>query len=245
MSFKVEPQKIKKGDINKKYSRVKAPLAIPPLAITMISRRRQGKSTLAVSMLINGGYISAFSEVLILSETIAHDKTYDALKKYDNVSVHDIRKRPINNELLSEIWDRQEERVAKDPKADLLIVFDDLASKLKSKDLRATINKYYQLCRHPKISIINLCQSILNLTSEMISCTTTFIIFSLDAKALTTVSEKLASSEMDRDQLQKYIKVNTKEKHSFVQINLEAESDDLVYLTYSPRSNAFSRGIRD
>ncbi|KAJ3050035.1 hypothetical protein HK097_008985 [Rhizophlyctis rosea] len=241
--FEVQPIKIKKKD-SKKYAHIEPPLPKPPLAVTVLARRRQGKSTVVVNLLMNGGYIKAFSEIIILSETIDNDRTYSPLSKFDNVFVHDIKKHPIDNELLEAIWERQKQRYKEDRNNDLLIVFDDLGNKMKSKEMRAWMNRYAQLSRHPGISYINCVQSILNCTSEQISNTTTWIIFSLDQRALTRVSETLATAEMDRKQLEKYIKVNTEKKHSWIMVNLEAESDDLVYTAYDPVTNSFSKGVR-
>lgn len=241
--FEVQPIRVKKKDI-KKYDHIPSPLAKPPLAMTVLARRRQGKSTVVVNLLMNGGYAKAFSQVLILSETIEQDKTYAPLAKYDNVFVHDIKKHPIDNELLEAIWERQKQRFKEDKKNDLLVVFDDLGNKMKSKEMRAWMNRYAQLGRHPGISYINCVQSILNCTSEQISNTTTWIIFSLDQRALTRVSETLATAEMDRKELEQYIKINTEKKHAWIQVNLEAERDDLVYTAYDPTTNTFSPGIR-
>ena len=106
------------------------------------------------------------------------------------------------------------------------------------------MNKYFSLSRHIKISFITCVQSILMCTSEQISNTTTWIIFSLDQRALTSVSEALVTAEIDRKELERYIKVNTEKKHSFIMVNLESESDDLVYQAYDPTTNSFLAGIR-
>ena len=241
--FEVKPIRVKKKDI-KKYDGIPSPLPKPPLAMTVLARRRQGKSTVVVNLLMNGGYAKAFSEIIILSETIDNDKTYAPLSKYENVFVHDIKKHPIDNELLEAIWNRQKERHKEVKNNDLLIVFDDLGNKMKSKEMRQWMNKFAQLSRHPGISYINCVQSILNCTSEQISNGTTWIIFSLDQRALTRVSETLATAEMDRKELEQYIRVNTEKKHSWIMVNLEAESDDLVYTAYNPTTNSFSAGIR-
>lgn len=242
--FQVEPIKVKKKDI-KRYDSVPLPLPKPPVCMTILARRRSGKSTVICNLIMQA-YAKAFSEILILSETIATDKTYECLNvaKYDNVLFHDIKKHPIDNELLAMIWQKQEQRVAQDPKNDLLVVFDDLGNKMKSKEMRAWMNRYAQLCRHPKISFINSVQSILNCTSEQISNTTTWIIFQLDQRALSRVSETLATAEMDRKDLERYIRRNTQRKHSFVLINLEAESDDLVYQAYNPETKRFGPGLK-
>ena len=239
--FTVLPIKIQKKE-NKRYERIPLPLPKPPLAMTVLARRRQGKSTVVVNLLINGGLAKAFSEVLILSDTIDQDKTYSALKKFDNVTCHDIKKRPIDNSLLQDIWEKQAARKKMEPDADLLIVFDDLGEKGKSRDMRLWMNRYFQLCRHLNISFISCLQSINNCTSEQISNTTTWIIFGLDAKALKKVSEKLATAEKDHKELAQYIQKNTLKKHSWVMINLEAESDELVYTTYDPETNSFGPG---
>src|SRR6478609_2341188 len=239
--FEVQPIKVKKKDI-KRYDHIAPQLGKPPLATTIVARRRSGKSCLVVNLLMNGGYAKAFTEVLIISETVAQDKTYSVLSKYDNVSVIDIKKHPINNELLEAIWKRQEDRLKQSPKNDLLIVFDDIGNKMKGKEMRAWMNRYFTLARHMKISFICCVQSILMCTSEQISCTTEWIIFALDQRALTRVSETLATAEMDRKELERYIRVNTEKKHSWILVNLEAESDDMVYQAYDPDTNSFSPG---
>ena len=240
--FQVQPIKKKKVS-TKQYNKIISPMAHPPLATLVVAPRRSGKSTLCCNLLVNAGYLKEFSEVLILSETIAQDSTYSELAKYDNVSVHDIRRRPIDNELLEEIWKRQEARFAQDPKKnDLLIVFDDLGTKMKSKELRAMMNKYFQLGRHPGISFIAIVQSILNCTSEQITCATEVIIFRLDQRQLRKVSETLATAEKDRDELESWIRRNTTDKYAWVYIQKEAEHDDQVYLAYNPRTNTFSSG---
>ncbi|KAJ3027890.1 hypothetical protein HDV00_010789 [Rhizophlyctis rosea] len=85
----------------------------------------------------------------LFSETIEQDKTYAPLAKYDNVFVHDIKKHPIDNELLEAVWERQKQRYKEDRKNDLLIVFDDLGNKMKGREMRAMMNKFAQLGRHP------------------------------------------------------------------------------------------------
>lgn len=239
--FEVRPTLLKKKDI-KLYKSIPDPLPKPPLSVVILASRRSGKSTTCVSLLMNGGYIKAFSEVLLLSETIAHDKTYAPLSKFDNVSVHDISKHPINNELLAAIWHRQNERFKEDKKNDLLVVFDDLGDKMKSKDMRAWMNKYAQLGRHPGISFINIVQSPNNLTSEQWSNATTFIIFALDRKALIKTSEKLATAEKDAREMEDYIRKNTRKKYSWVMVNMSAERDEDVFLAFDPTSNTFKIG---
>ena len=240
--FQVNPVKLPKKDI-KSYDHIHSNLPKPPISMSVCAPRRSGKSSLAVNLLINGGYARSFSEVLILSETAAHDKTYLALKNINNVFVHDVRKHPIDNELLHQIWVRQETRALQDPKNDLLIIFDDLGNKLKSKEMRAQMNKYYQLSRHPKISFIVIIQSLLNATSEQISNSTQWIIFKLDQRALSRAAETLASVLKDRKELESWIKRNTAKKYSWVLINQEAESDDLVYQAFDPVTNTFSAGL--
>jgi hypothetical protein len=239
--FTVLPINIQKRE-NKRYERIPLPLPKPPLAMTVLARRRQGKSTVVANLVMSGGYAKAFSEVLILSDTIDQDKTYSVLKKFPNVACHDIHKRPIDNELLKDIWQKQAARKKMDPAADLLIVFDDLGEKGKSRDMRAWMNRYFQLCRHLNISFISCLQSINNATSEQVTNTTSWIVFGLDAKALKKVSEKLATAEKDHKELAKYIQKNTVKKHSWVMINLEAEADDLVYSAYDPEANTFGPG---
>ena len=131
--FEVQPIGIKKKD-NSIYDHISTPLAKPPLSMVVLARRRQGKSTVAVNLLMNGGYVKTFREVLIISETIENNKTYQPLSKYDTVSVHDITQHPIDNALLEAIWKRQKRRFQQDRKNDLLIIFDDLGSKTKSRE---------------------------------------------------------------------------------------------------------------
>ena len=239
-SFSVEPIKFKKKDL-KSYDFIPAPLPKPPLSMLCVASRRSRKSTVIVN-LVQQVYAKAFSEVILLSDTIATDKTYAPLSKLDNVTCHDIKKRPIDNELLQMIWERQSERFAKDRKNDLLIVFDDLGTKMKSKDMRAMMNKIAQMSRHVGISYKNIVQSILNVTSEVISNSTEFIIFRLDNRSLTRVSETLATAEKDRKDLADYLKRNTKKKFSWVLINMQAEEDEHVFQVYDPDTGRFSAG---
>ena len=236
-TFEVRPIPIKRRD-TKRYD-IPEILPKPPLAMTIVAPRRSGKSTVVVNLLTNGGYAKAFSEVLILSETIKKDRTYAPLAKFDNVSTHDITKHAIDNELLEAIWNRQKQRFGEDRKNDLLIVFDDTGNKHKGKEMRSWLNRYFQLARHIGISFICCVQSILNCTSEQISNSTEWVIFALDRRQLKRVSETLATSAKDKDELEDYICENTKVKHSWVLINLNAPPDDQVYTAYDPVSNSF------
>ncbi|KAJ3029110.1 hypothetical protein HDV00_009778 [Rhizophlyctis rosea] len=240
-TFEVRPIKVAKKKEQKNYDFIPNPLPKPPLSMLCVASRRSGKSTVTVN-LVHQVYSKAFSEVILLSDTIATDKTYAPLAKLENVSCHDIKKHPINNELLQAIWDRQAQRYAQDRKNDLLIVFDDLGTKMKSKDMRAMINKYAQMSRHIGISFINIVQSILNVTSEVISNSTEFIIFRLDNRALTRVSETLATAEKDRKELEAFLKRNTKKKYSWVLINMQADEDEHVFQVYDPDTGKFSAG---
>ena len=125
--FEVKPIRVKKMDL-KKYDGFPSPLPKPPLSMSIVARCRAGKSCLVCSLLINGGMANSFSEVLIISETVVQDKTYAPLAKFDNVSVHDIKQHPIDNELLEAIWERQKQRIKEDPKNDLFIIFDDIGN---------------------------------------------------------------------------------------------------------------------
>lgn len=242
--FVVNPIKVPKTLVKgKNYDYIPEPLPKPPITCSILAPTRSGKTNLAVNLLVNGHYAKAFSEVLVLSETAAHDKLWYAVKKMPNVTFHDIRKRPIDNELLQDIWDRQEARALKDPNDDLLIILDDLGAKLKSAEMRKQLTKYMQLCRHPKISIIVICQSLLNITGEMITNSKQFIIFQLDQRALNKVSDTLATALKDRKELEAWIKRNTQKRYSWVLINKEAEHDEYVYQAYDPDTKTFSPGL--
>lgn len=238
MYFDVHPIKGKKERVRKAHAAIPEPLPKPPLSFCILGRRRSGKSVLAVNLLLQQ-YIGVFSETLIISQTAAWDRTYDSLHGKKKVTILDISQHSINNELLDEIWDRQAGRILEDPKDDLLIVFDDCGNLFKSRTLRAQMNRYVQQSRHVGISYIFMCQSILNMTSEQISNCTTWAIFAQDARALTKISETLATAQMDKDDLAAYIRENTKKKHSFVLINLEAEKDEHVYTAYDPAEKHF------
>ncbi|KAJ3051751.1 hypothetical protein HK097_007239 [Rhizophlyctis rosea] len=213
--------------------------------MTVVSRRRQGKSYLVANLIIQA-YAKSFSEILVLSNTIDTDPIYpQALGKIPNVTLFDINKRDIDNDLLKEIWDRQKKRFKEDPKKnDLLIIFDDLGEKFKGREMRKMMNVYFQKSRHPKISFICCVQSINNCTAEQKSNTTQWVVFGLDPDALKKVSLTLATAEKDRYETTDYIVKNTHKKHSWIMIDLEAESDDTVYQAYDPDTNKTSAGVQ-
>lgn len=239
--FAVKPIKLAQQD-ERRYKSIPSPIPKPPLAMCCVAARRNGKSTVIVNLLTQV-YAKVFREVIIISQTIAHDSTYAPLSKLKNVSIHDVRKAPIDNELLAQIWARQEQVLLEDPSADLLVVFDDLGSKYRSKDMLSGMKKWSQLSRHPRISYICIAQSLLNFSSEMISNATSWIIFKLNARDLRRCCETLATKMMDRDALSEYISRNTVKPYSWILINLIAARDEDVYNTYDPETGAFNSGL--
>lgn len=239
--FRIKPVAADKK-VQKMYRNVPPGFLKGDIACHITSPRRSGKSSL-ISSLVSQIYSKVYTEVILLSDTAAFDIQYRPLAACKNVFVHDVTKAPIDNDLLAAIWKRQEEVLKVNPDATLLVILDDVGMRFKSKSMLSMMKKIAQSSRHINLSYFAVAQSCLNYPSEMTSNATSHIMFRMNKRELTKVSELLATKVKDRDELFDWIQRNTVKPYSWVQINLNADSDAEVYLAWDPDTNSFSQGI--
>jgi hypothetical protein len=213
-----------KPAVTKSYDMIAIGLPRPTnggFALTLLARRRSGKTNLVCKMILDGGYHKAFDNIIVMSPTVFLDATYTSLKKLDNVWVTD----QINNETFMNILMRQKDNFLKDPKhSATLLVLDDAGNHLRAKEARKLVDIFYSTARQYNLSIICNVQSVSMLTSLQLTNTQFWCIWSQDGRATKKLSNELAC-HLTPKQFEETLKKATSEPYSFLYIDTQAAND--------------------
>jgi len=123
--------------------------------ITLLGKRRSGKSTLIKDIVKNYFYKKKYPNIIVVSPTAKFNEDYKWLEQKYIVP-------DFSEDLIDSILDRQKKLVENDPKGNnsLLLIIDDMVmdnSNFMNNNARV-LSKLYVLGRHYKIAILNSTQ---------------------------------------------------------------------------------------
>ena len=204
------------------------PLPTENICWSLVSRRGGGKTLLMVNLI--RAYKKHMDTIVILSPTVHLDPKWQSVAKYDNVYVSDT----VNNEMLENIVENQKRVYDRNtPKENrCLLVIDDSGNFFRRKELRLMMNVLYTTFRHYGGNLICGVQSLLHMDSIQISNSTQWCIWDMNQKQLKKLATDLATSRINEDQLERFVRQNTVKPFSFVFIDYTKSQDQSFWVGF-------------
>ena len=138
--FQLKPVNFKPA-VKRDYDMIAEGLPRPTsggFALTLLGKRKSGKTNLICSMILEGGYSKAFDNICIISPTVILDRTYTSLQSIKGARQAKIFcTDQVTNETLQAILEKRKQLYLTDPEhSATLVILDDSGNSLKAKEAR-------------------------------------------------------------------------------------------------------------
>ncbi len=214
-------------------SEVPEPLPIPGedhrgLSFVLCARRFSGKTLTMVNLI--RAYKKQMQLIIVLSPTVHLDKNWNAITKYDNVWVSET----VDNELLQKIVDHQKKVYDKNkPKENrCLVVIDDMANYFRRKEMRLMLNVMFTSFRHLGGDLIVGTQNLTLLEGTQIENTLQWCLWDMSDRQLKKLAKDISTSRMRENQLERFVRENTKQPFSHVFIDYMKPPDQCFWVGF-------------
>lgn len=197
------------------------------LCMNALARRESGKSTIFANLI--RVYYPYMSRIIILSPTIFNDVTYEQILKWDKVVASDV----VTNEQIEAIFQSQEGYERKDPdREEILLIIDDSSDDFKRRSLRQQLTLLYTRGRHHGIHFCVACHGITFFEGPMITNSSQWLIWDLNKSALKQLSAKIATRQMNEQNMEEFLSATTEKPYSFAFINNKDPYNNKYYIGF-------------
>lgn len=179
---------------------------------------------------LSRAYQRFYENIIILSPTGRYDKMWNSVKDYKNVLFGD----EVTNATLQKIAESQIE-VYDHKKPDenrCLLILDDSSSELKRKNLRYMFTKFTTLFRHWGGDLIWACHNLTFMEGSQIDNAKQWCVWDMNGKSLKKFVQDTATARMNEQNLEKFIRSNTREAFSFVFIDYSKHPDETFWVKF-------------